>query len=746
MPRALLLLLCSALLVFSEAQAAEQSTRGAPPARERIGLVLSGGGARGFAHIGVLKALEELHVPFDVVAGTSMGSMVGGGFAAGYSADEIRSITLSVNWPRMFAPSPDREKLTWRQKEDDRQGLGRGEIGLTRKGLEFPAEVVPSQELDIFLQRVTEPVASVNDLSQLSIPFAAVATDLETGERVVLQKNVTLAQAMRASMSVPGAYAPVQFHGRLLVDGGLVDNLPVGQARAMGAQRLVIINTGTPLGRRESLSSIVGIMGQVVNLLTEQNVQASKKEIGPGDIYIEPDLTGITSGDFMRADEIIARGYAAAMAQRERLKALAVRTDQYAAWAQARSDEMQRPREHMLSGVEVAGLETVNPERVISNIDIDTSKPVSNDEVAEAARELWATGDFQGVPFRFEPGPYGTEVLVFEPTEKDYGYSVLRFGGNLQSNFAQSNTFNVMLSHTWGWLNGWGARWTNLVQAGEVKRLSSDWMQPLGASSSFFIQPKVSYEWEPFDVYSDNGTAIARYHNERLDLGLALGYDLGRFGRVTVGGGWMDNRTKAEIGTIDLNARADSAYGRITFGLDTLDDASFPKKGLLVDASVWKAISPDSTRMETINSVAYDVNVWKPFSLGRRTTLLLSGRYARAPQAGNFNLGGVFNLSGSPYGRWAGNRLHLARAMLYHDVSRSVDILRMPVYIGASAEIGRAYDGGGDDSQIWQPDRSWKRAASIYAAVDSWFGPLYLVAGRTFGEESSITLYWGQLH
>lgn len=714
--------------------------------RPLLGLVLSGGGARGFAHIGVLKALEELHVPFDVVAGTSMGAMVGGGFAAGYGADEIRRITLSVNWPRMFAPRPDREKLTWRRKEEERKGLGDGEIGLTREGLQFPSQVVPSQELDIFLQRVTEPVNSVNDLSTLSIPFAALATDLESGTRVVLQKDVTLAQAMRASMSVPGAYAPVQFHGRILVDGGLVDNLPVAQARAMGARRLVIVNVGTPLSKRDRLGSIVGIMGQVVNLLTEQNVEASKRLIGKEDIYIEPDLEGFTSGDFMRATEIIERGYQAAMAQKDRLRALAVADGRYQAWAEARSRRMHDVREHNLSGVQVAGLKAVNPERVLSEINIDTSRPVTNEEVADAARSLWATGDFQSVPFKFEPGPYNSEVLVFEPTEKDYGYSVLRFGGNVQSNFAQSNTFNVMLSHTWGWLNSWGARWTNLLQAGEVKRLSSEWYQPLGESTNFFLQPTASYEWEPFDVYDASGDATARYHNERLTFALNLGYDMGRFGRLTLGGGWLDNRTKAEIGTIDRNARAQSVFTKLNFGIDTLDDASFPTKGLLLDASVWKAISPESTSMKAIESVAYDINVWKPLKLGSRTTLLLSGRYASAPQAGNFNLGGVFNLSGSPYGRWAGNRLHLARALLYHDFSRHVDVLRMPFYVGASAEIGRAYDEGGAESQVWQPDRSWKRAASLYVAADSWLGPIYLVAGRTFGESSSITLYWGQLH
>ncbi len=714
-------------------------------ARPRLGLVLSGGGARGFAHIGVLKALEEMRIPFDVVAGTSMGSMVGGGFAAGYSADEIRDITLSVNWPRMFAPSADREKLSWHRKEEDRQGVGGREIGISAQGLKFPAQFVPSQELDIFLQRVTEPVNSVNDLSELSIPFAALATDLESGARVVLQKGVTLSQAMRASMSVPGAYSPVEYDGRLLVDGGLVDNLPVEQARSMGADVVVVINAGTPLSKRQNLDSVLGIMGQVVNLLTEQNVQASLKKLRQTDVYIAPDLSGFNSGDFMRSKEIIERGYQAAIARKKELEVYSVSEERYRAWQQTRAKEMHRVHSHQLSGVRIDGLKVVNSERVLSDIDINSQGEVGNEEVADAAREIWATGDFQSVPFKFEPGPYNTEVLVFEPKEKDYGYSVLRFGGNLQSNFQESNTFNVILSHSWGWLNSWGASWNNLLQLGEVKRFASQWHQPLGTTSKFFFMPQVRYKWEPFELYDERGNSLARFRNESFDAGLYLGYDMGRFGRIKAGGGWFDTRTKTEISPINMQASAQACYTEISFEVDTLDHASFPTKGLLLDASVWRAVSPDAERMDVIDGVSYDINVWKPFKLGRRTTLLLSGRYARAPQAGNFNIGGVFNLSGSPYGRYAGNRVNLARAMLYHDVSRHVDVFGMPVYLGASFEFGRAHDEG-DPSQGWQLDREWKRAGSVYVALDSWLGPLYLVAGRTFGEESSVTLYWGQLH
>ncbi len=714
--------------------------------RPRVGLVLSGGGARGFAHIGALQAFEELKIPFDVVAATSMGAMVGGGYAAGLSAGQIRDITLAVDWGQMFAPRPDRQKLSWREKTDDREGLSPGELGWGPQGLKLPSEVVPSQELDMFLARVNHPFNSINDLRKLSIPFAAMATDLETGEKIVLSSNVTLSQAMRASMSIPGAFAPAEYRGRMLVDGGLVDNLPVAQAKTMGADVVVAINVGTPLSRREKLTSFVGIMGQMVNLLTEQNVQASLKELSDRDIYIAPDLGELSSGDFRRAKEIIELGYQAVMKYKDQLKAYSVDPLQYRQWTEARAEISTASNEHHLARVEVRGLKRVNPKRVLADIEIDSDKRVANDKIEDAARNIWALGDFQSVPFHFEPGPRGTEVLVFEPTEKDWGYSSLRLGGNIQTDFESAHSFNLLLAHTWGWLNTWGAQWRNEVQIGEVKRLATEWYQPLGDAGNWFVMPKISYEWEPFDVYGSRGdTALAEYRNERLDVGVSLGYEMPRLGRVEFNAGWLDNRTVLEIGNFDEDSRAQAAYVGIGVGIDTLDNPGFPKEGVWFNANAYRIIDPSLEDMKDLSDAFYTVEAGIPVRLGKHTTLFLSGKAGQAPQPGSFHLGGVFNLSGSPYGRFSGNRMMLGRAMVYHDISRVMRDLRMPLYVGASFEYGRAWD---EDqyAQVFSSDDSWQKGASIFIASDSWIGPIYLVAGRTFGHSNAITFYWGRLH
>ena len=259
--------------------------------RPCVGLVLSGGGARGFSHVGVLKVLEELNVKIDVVTGTSMGSMVGGAYAAGYSADEVGKIVLGVDWDKMLALRGDRRHIPWLQKLDDYSGLTTGGLKIDRDGhVRLPEEVFPSQELDIFLSKHVGAVNHIQDLSNLAIPFAAPATDLVNGKRVVMQKNCTLREAMRASMSVPAAFAPVEYQGMLLVDGGLVDNLPVELARELGADIVIAVNAGTPLAKREEITNFLDVSAQMVNLLTEQSVRRSMEQLTERDILITPDL------------------------------------------------------------------------------------------------------------------------------------------------------------------------------------------------------------------------------------------------------------------------------------------------------------------------------------------------------------------------------------------------------------------------------------------------------------------------
>ena len=290
--------------------------------RPKIGLVLSGGGARGLAHVGVLKVLEDMQIPIDVIAGTSMGAIVGGLYASGMRAAELEVALRAVRWSEVFASRVERKLLSQRRKEEDFEISPLIELGLRDSALVAPTGAVSSRGLESLLRRFTLPVRAVADFDRLPIPFRAVATDMETGATVVLSQG-DLALALRSSMSVPGLFAPTEVAQRVLGDGGLVNNLPVDVARAMGADVVIVVNIGTPLGSRDSLVSAVGLTSQMINILTEQNVQRSLATLGPADVLIAPVLGNLGSGDFEQAATLMALGEAGARGRSKRLAALA---------------------------------------------------------------------------------------------------------------------------------------------------------------------------------------------------------------------------------------------------------------------------------------------------------------------------------------------------------------------------------------------------------------------------------------
>ncbi|MFI4914685.1 MAG: patatin-like phospholipase family protein, partial [Steroidobacterales bacterium] len=273
------LLLCSAYAAAAQTQE--------PAHRPRIGLVLSGGGARGAAHIGVLKALDELHVPVDAIAGTSMGAVVGGLYASGMSGAEIERALGSLDWQNAFRDRPPRTELDYRRKEEDRQFLVNLPLGLHGKKLVIPKGLLQGQKLTQVLRRLTLPVARITDFDQLPTRFRAVATDLETGEATVLRDG-DLTTAMRASMSVPGLFAPTEYRGRLLVDGGLAENLPIDIAREMGVDVLIVVDAGYPLQSRENLQTLASITNQMLAILVRRDASRQLATLGPRDVVLRP--------------------------------------------------------------------------------------------------------------------------------------------------------------------------------------------------------------------------------------------------------------------------------------------------------------------------------------------------------------------------------------------------------------------------------------------------------------------------
>ena len=375
--------------------------------RPKVGLVLSGGGARGVAHVGVLKVLEQLRVPVDFIAGTSMGSLVGGIYASGMSPDEMEKRIKAIDWEDVFRDNPARQDIPWRQKRDDYEGLYGLELGFRDGKLHLPLGTTAGYKFEFLMTDFVglDEGRAARSFDTLPIPYRAVAMDLENGDMKVFDRGV-LVKAMRASMSIPAAFAPVEIGGRLYVDGGMVRNLPVDVARSAGCEIIIAVNLGTPPLRRDQITSPASVGLQAINLMTEQNVKASLGELTEKDILINliPGLGDFSSSDFVKAMDTVPIGIEAARAVEDRLKALSVSEADYRAWQASRA--ARKPGEVEIADIQVADtMKRVNPEVIENEIKQKPTKIETGIEERLAARATeaeWKSSNANSRPYSDE--------------------------------------------------------------------------------------------------------------------------------------------------------------------------------------------------------------------------------------------------------------------------------------------------------------------------------------------------------
>jgi NTE family protein len=703
-----------------------------PGARPKIGLVLSGGGARGFAHIGVLRVLEELRVPVDIVTGTSMGSIIGGLYAAGYTSRQLEEVVQTTDWDSIFNKRAPRAELDWRRKEDDYKNLSDFELGIVDGGLTLPRGLAGTQRLEFFLRSLAGPSKRVRNLANLPVPFAAIATDLETGKRVLLQKDVSLSTAMRASMSVPGAFPPVDVHGRLLVDGGVVDNLPVDAARAMGADIIIAVNVGTPLLKREALTDVVGVAAQLTLMMGLETIERSIASLKPTDLLLTPALGELGSGDFAQGPALIAAGEAAARAALDRLGVFAVAPEAYTQREVQRTRFVREDGPVLIDEVRVAGTRSISPEAIAAQAQDLVGRELTAAQIAPTLDRIYSSGDFEAVSYSLvDEG--SRSVLVITPYEKSWGYNAIRIGGNVQTNFNDDNSFNLLVAHSWRWLNRWGAEWRNEVQIGEVRRFLTEWHQPLGAGSHWFVLPRLESLRQERNLFVGS-ILLTRYENEQTTGELQFGRELPQLGSVRVGLARSRLTSKALVGFPFPPQTSTGNSVLLQLRTDTLDDVLFPRHGHFSDLRYRRY-----TEGVGVNQVreAMSFEALVPISLGRYTANF-SLRGGTTEQQGRFQLGGLFNLTGTRTGEVSGDRGLLLRTLLFRNVSDVVD-LKMPVYAGLSLESGDAVARG--QNLRW---RDFRHAAALFVGAESFLGPVFLAAGRTFGGDTGVYLYWGR--
>lgn len=705
--------------------------------KPKVALVLSGGGARGLTHVGVLKVLEDMKVPVDYVVGTSMGAIIGGLYAAGMSADDLESEILKVDWGDVFERREPRQLLSQRRKEEDFELSPVLTFGYRDGEFRLPTGAVSTRSLELLLRRYTLSTRLLATFDGLPTPFRAVATDMETGRAVVLDHG-DLAVALRASMSVPGVFSPVEVDGRILGDGGLVNNLPIDVARRMGADVVIAVNIGTPLAGRETLGSLLGITTQMVNILTEQNVQASIATLKPEDLLIQPSLGDLTSADFEKAPQLVRIGEAHARDMTAALQRFTVDTSTYAQWQASRGMNAQAYAERMgqIKAVRFEGVPEQRAEQLALALDSTPGQRVDVARIEDDLKVLAASGDYERVDYRLERVRDNTdETLVIGLRENDWGPNYLRLGMDLRTDFDGRGAFNLLIGHNRHWLNDSGTEWRNRLQLGETLAGYSEIYQPLGRANDSFVAGYVDASIKRLEVYGSDGDALGIGRRQGLRLGADYGWPIGLLGR------YGDMRLGVQLGLHkaipDLVAASVSEDEeliatqkwrdvgvRAALISDQLDYANFPSAGYRFQSELAagdrRVVNTDEhrsfTRLEMQGSF---VQSWGAH------TLNLGGRFARATSVpvgaiDEYSLGGFQQLSGYRVGQVAGNYLLFGRATYYRRLPWSVSVARA-LFAGGSLEAGNAWDSRRDISV-----HGLRWGTSLFIGADTGVGPLYL--------------------
>ncbi len=687
--------------------------------------------------MGVIRVLEELNVPVDYVAGTSMGAVVGGLYASGMSAAELVRVVETADWNVLLTDRPPRSQRSFRRKSDDLGFLVDFDLGVDKTGLLLPGGLVQGQSLDLELRRLTMPATTVKDFDALPIPFRAVATDIATGEMVVFDAG-DLVSAMHASMAVPGIFRPERDRGRLLVDGGIASNLPIEVMRKLGPDVIIAVNLGFPLQPESELGSALAITRQMLTILINSRAEDQLRLLDKHDIHIEPPLGNLGSEAFNQLAEAMEIGRQAAAAQAHELARLSVPADEYAAWrAQVKARRGEPP---VVDRVRVRNRSGLSPKAVEARLGDLTGEPLDVQALDRNISEIYALDTFETVTWDVrEEGALTT--LEIESTGKNWGPNYLRFGLNLEDDFKGGSNYNAAARLTMTELNRLGGEFRTEVQIGESPRLFAEFFQPLDYRSRWFVNPRVELRRSARGLF-DEGAQLARLDASEAIVALDSGRQLGNWGELRIGVSRSSSDESLRIGDPGFEGgEGDLGLLIAEFAWDTVDQVDIPRHGTLMGLG-W-----NGSRESLGSDGKFDVASFfllKPYTWGRNTLLnwwnLDSTLRDETAGAQPFTLGGLFSLSGYAIDERRGKHRGIGRLIYYRRLGEeSLPGFGTPVYLGASLEAGNVWDSTDDASFA-----NTLTAGSVFVVMDTLLGPLYLGYGMGEGDRRSAYLFLGQ--
>ncbi len=702
--------------------------------KPKVALVLSGGGALGLAHVGAIEELERLGIRPDMVVGTSMGSIVGGLYASGLDNAALERAVKEVNWDRVFNPAPDRDDLTYRQKVQEGDFPVKASLAITRTGIKLPAGLISDQALLQELRRFVPVKGEVASFDHLAIPFRAVATDIETGKAIVIDHG-EVPMAMRASMAVPGVFAPVNMDGHLLVDGGMAANIPISVARDMGADIVIVVATQSSLLPSSKISSAVDLLGQTVTLLILANERDQLSRLTDRDVLVTIEAGGLNAADFTKGAEFVLAGRRSLLVQAEPLKRIAAGRDKvtYVPPAPTTPPPISYVRVDNSSRL----ADTVLARRLTHLI----GHPAEDKPIQTALNDVYALGAFERVDYALETKDGKTGVLVrAQDTAPDAGH--IRVGLTLAKNDNRGSDFDVSFDYRTPALDRYGSEVQLQATFGDRNIWSAEYFKVLDPSQSWFTTSRVDLENRPVDIYDAKGFKLAGYDLSYGVVALGGGYQFGRVGEVRLQVERGQGKASLSDG-IATPRKYDLDIGRLVAsgGLDTLDNPYFPERGVRLGMRWAEGFTGlgDNSNYQTLAASGLST-----FTAGRNTVITAiaggSSLNGHAPIDSLYRLGGLFSLSGYRRDELAGEAFASGRLVYRYRLSEgALATLGSRTFVGASLEA----------SQTWARHQDFdlqdlRYGASLYLGADTALGPAFVAYGASDDGRQAVYLFIGR--
>jgi NTE family protein len=660
-----------------------------------------------------------------------MGAVVGGLYASGMTAAEIETLIRSLNWQDAFRDRPPREELGFRRKQDERNFLVRFALGVKETGFVLPPGLVQGQKLEQVLRNAALPVAEVQGFDRLPIPFRAIATDLETGQAVVMDSG-DLVTAMRASMSAPGVFSPAQRDGRLLVDGGLVENLPIDTARAMGVDVLIVVDVSFPLYLRDELTSPLEVTNQAFAILIRGRTLEQRQKLLPTDIVLDPALGRFPSADFSRVPQALRAGEEAARGSSTSLARLSLSEADYRNYLArrgARSTELP-VIEFVRTDSGSARYDPLIQETMRELV----GKQLDRELVRRKLSSLYALDRFETIDYQLieDDGHTGMELDL---RRKSWGPNYVRMGLNLEDDFEGNSRYNAALRFIVTELNDLGGEWLSDIQIGENPKLFTEFYQPLSLASRYFVAPQLNFEERSvFELRDDD--RVAEYRVREVSGGIDVGREISNWGEIRFGVHRGTGRRRVLIGDPSLPSVEFDRGGFFTrFSYDKLDSIFFPRHGQQFDIE-WRA---ERERVGAESDFDILRASWLVARSFNRHTLIFwtdAGTTVDALETpeNSFSLGGFLNLSGLSPGFLAAPHYGIGRLIYYRRIGRGGEgVLDLPAYAGVSLEAGNTW--------LERDDMftDLRMNGSVFFGLDTPLGPVYLATG--FDEDGGKAFY-----